>query len=984
MPPAIPLIIAIAVKAVVANAFLAAIISAVLSFAITSLTAKKPKTSSNDFGFRGSASGRVQTVRQPISEHRIISGEARVGGSLTFLESGGSDNNLLHMIITMGSAGPYEEIGTIYINETPVTSDQIDGDGEVISGKYSGKLRLKKHLGAHDQVADADLVSETSVGSSFKGGGICYVYARLTYDTDIYNGVPSVSAVIKGRKPYDGRGSPTQDPDDPSTWEYSTNAMVNTLDYLRGVPSKIGDGTVVRRFGLNTVDASIDLVAFAAAADVCDEAVALAGSPSETEPRYTSNGVFETSRKPYEILNDLRTAFAGDLIYTGGVWTPVVGEYTAPTRAAITVDDLRSAPTFRPKVSRRDLYNAVKGVFVSPNHSWMPTDYPPVTSTVYEAEDNGRRIWADVDTPFTTSAATAQRLAKLNLEGHRRQVSATLPCKLTAFDIRAGDIIPLTFARFGYVNKPFYVSSWTLAAGGANGDDLSYGIDLGVKEIDANVFTWNAEDASLSVQPTSTLPDPFTVAPPTNLTVASGDAELFVRLDGTIFSRMQVSWTAPADKFVTSGGRVEVQYKKSADSVWEKWGTVEGSETFIHILDVEDGVAYDIAARSINGLGVRSDTSENRAFWSAYLASQTVQGKDAVPPDADTFNVARQSDGTRRFTFSLSPVPADVKSGGGYQIRAALGSGLAWEALSDIHTGLLSASPYETNELAAGTYTFGIKVVDSSGNESTNAVTIDAVLGDPRLRAVVASRYEYDLGWDGVIVSGHVNHAGYLEGVAASGSPSTDWGSLPNTWAELEDTWLGVVPSESTMVYTTGEIDLGTDLTFNPLVTAEVTGALTLEMQVGSSADGSSEGSPDSDNPWTAVDSVSGVRYIRARMTIVGVTPFATQMYMLVDGEVQLETYEDVDTSSSTIPEFESLGVGHFRLRTRGSTAAISVATITAFQNSGSGWTADLVFKNTTLTGSPNDDYPAVEYKIYKDGVLTDAIIDVELKGTKT
>lgn len=987
MPPAIPIVVAVAVKAAGFSLAVAAIASLVTSFVVSALTSKKPKTPNFDFGFRSSSSGRTQTVRQPISPQTVVYGQARVGGVLTFIESAsaaGKANLNLHMVITLGSGGPYEEIGDVYINETRITDSQIDPDGSVNSGRYQNYARIKKHLGGHDQVADPDLVAETSIDSNFRGQGICYLYVRLQWNVQVYNGIPNISAVVKGRKIHDMRGSPSQDPDNPDEWQYSNNAILCAYDYTRGVPHKRGDGTVVRRFGLNAADTSIDSENVSDLATICDQDVPLAGSPLQTEKRYTSNGVVETQREPYAILNDMRTSFAGDVIYTSGQWSYTVGQYLTPT-VTLTEDDLMGPPTIRPHLPRRELFNAVKGVFVSPDNSWQPTDYPPLTSSTYEAEDNNRRIWADFDLPFTTSSSTAQRLAKLNLEGARRQVSVDLLCKLTAFQVKTGDTIALTLERFGWTEKSFYVTNWEMVDDSSGGGKY-LGVNLSLREIDSTVFDWSAEETAMTPPASPTLPDPFNVAPPTSLVITSGNDELFLRADGTVFTRMKVAWTAPADEFVTSGGRIEIFYKQSSSASWDKWGNVPGDETFVHILDVNDGISYDVAARSANSLGVYSDTDADPNNWSA-SDMHTVAGKSAAPSDVDTFNVSRLPDGTRRFVWTHSPVPVDVRTGGGYQIKYVAGAGGVWGSMTDLHEGLWLVSPYETNELAAGTYTFGIKAVDSSGNESENATIIEATLGDPRLRNVLVSQNEFDLGWSGTKTNCFVNYEGFLESVGAtSGSPQGDWGSLPATWDDLADTWREIVTSESSetsMVYVTPEIDVGSNVTFNPLVSTSGVGSVTVEMQRGTDADGSAEGSPDDDNAWEALGIAEATRYIRFRLTVTGDAAILYSATTLLDAETQIEDYEDLNTSSSTIDEFESLATGHFRVRTRGNTASITSAQITAFQSAGSGWTWEVLSKNTTLSGSPNDDFPAAEFKIYQNGVLADATVDVSIKGTK-
>jgi hypothetical protein len=49
-----------------------------------------------------------------------------------------------------------------------------------------------------------------------------------------------------------------------------------------------------------------------------------------------------------------------------------------------------------------------------------------VTSSTFETEDGGEQTLLDLALPFTTSAATAQRLAKLTLFRGREQMTSRL------------------------------------------------------------------------------------------------------------------------------------------------------------------------------------------------------------------------------------------------------------------------------------------------------------------------------------------------------------------------------------------------------------------------------------------------------------------------------------------------------------------------------------------------------------------------------
>jgi hypothetical protein len=457
---------------------------------------------------------------------------------------------------------------------------------------------------------------------------------------------------------------------------------------------------------------------------------------------------------------------------------------------------------------------------------------------------------------------------------------------------------------------------------------------------------------------------------PSIVNVRSDESVMVRNSDGSLDSRILVTLGAPGSLALSRIFRLEAYYRPSDSAgAWNSLGTFARDEREISVRPVEDGEKYDMQFRYV----FRDD--QPGEFTT--VAGHMVLGKLTPPPAVTTFNVARLADGTRKFEWSSLVIPPDVANGGGYVIRYGLGTGVAWEDMADLFTqGLLKTSPVETNELAAGTYTFGIKMVDGSGNESNNAATIEAVLGDPRLRDAIHHRLERGLGWPGDKTDCFVNSNGYLEAI---GDPATGrWADLPDTWAALADTWLGIVPSVSPIVYVTETIDLGADRAFTPLATFSGLGTPTIEMETGTDADGAPTGG------YVALAPASA-RYIRIRLTVAGAAILARELAVILDGETKVINIEDINTASSADPRFESIAAGHFKYETDGTIGGIITAQIVAFQNDGDGGRkVDLLSKATTITGGVN---PAAEFKMYKDiagtWTLADATVDLEIKGYK-
>lgn len=620
----------------------------------------------NDFA--AMSRDRTVSVRQPITPWRVIYGQVRVGGVYTFLHT--TDNNrYLHIVLTM-AGHEVEEIGDIYFNDEIVP---LDGSGNA-TGKYAGKVRIKKATGATTQAAYTDLVSEASDKwtANHRQRGKASVYVRLEFDQDLFpNGVPNVTAVIKGRKVYDPRTGLTA---------WSANPALCLNDYLT-------DSTI----GLGAVYASeIDATTLTAAANACDENVTLAAGG--TEDRYTVNGEFSTGDKPQRVIENLLSAMAGQAVFTGGKWYIHAGVYTSPT-ITLSEADARAPLRITTRVSRRENFNAVKGVCVSPDNNWQPSDFPPITNATYLSEDNSERVWRDIELPFTTSMATAQRLAKIQLEKARQQITVSLPCKLTAYRVKAGDTVSLTNTRMGWSAKAFDVIESRLTIDTADGAP-ALGVDLILRETASTVYDWSSsEETIVDAAPDTDLPDPFTVQPPGALTVTE---ELYVTRSGDgVKTKANLSWLASIDAFAA---RYEVQYKLTSATDYTVAG--ETAALAFEVFDLTPG-SYTFRVRAINQLAVRSSYS---------TTAQNISGLLAAPTAPQNMTISSVSS-LAILRWDRSP-DVDVRIGGKIEFRHSPGSTL-WAESTSIGEAVAGSETVAVLPLKAGNYL--ARAVDSSG-----------------------------------------------------------------------------------------------------------------------------------------------------------------------------------------------------------------------------------------------------------------------------
>ena len=520
------------------------------------------------------------TTKQAISPRKVIYGQTRVGGTIVYMETTES-NKYLHLVIAFAGheVNKFENDGTngtVYFNETPVTYNLSTGLAD--GGSYSGKAKIQVKLGTDNQTVFTDLDSASTLWTSnHRLRGIACAYIRLEYDANVYmNGIPNISFKISGKKVYDPRTTTTA---------FSQNPALCLADYLCDT-----------RYGLGADYATeIDETALIAAANICEQQIPLAAGGYEN--RYLLNGTFDTSVAPETVISDMLSSMCGKLIFTNGKWTILAGEYYSPS-LTFDEDDLRSGLKIQSLVSRRELFNGIKGTFTSAQDNYIASDFPPVISDTYIAQDNNEEVTKSIQLPFTTSPSMAQRLAKIELLKARQQISLVLPLKLIGLKANVGDVIYVRNTRLGWVDKTFEVVSSTVVF-----DNDAIGVDLELRETNSDIYYWNAsEELAYDASPNTSLPNPFSVGSVTNLTWTQD--KFFVNGLGSL------SWTAPTDVLLShyilrieyssyiQGPKTEAQIAKI-----KRETTVYG--TNYTITDLPSGY-YKAYLGAVNQLGVKS------------------------------------------------------------------------------------------------------------------------------------------------------------------------------------------------------------------------------------------------------------------------------------------------------------------------------------------------------------------------------------------
>jgi hypothetical protein len=635
----------------------------VTSWAVKALS---PKAASMSPADTMNSQGTLVNARSAAAPHDYVYGTVRKGGTITYLEATGASNKYLHMILTL-AGHEVNAIGDIYIDDQIAT---IDGSGYVTSQSWASKIRIIKYTG-NQTTAPALLLAESAqINSTFVGNGLAYLYIRLEFDQDVFpNGIPLFTAMVQGKKVYDPRTSSTA---------FSANAALCVRDYIT-TSSGLGD-------------ASVNDTTFSASANVCDENITLA--VGGTEKRYSMNGVINAEQTPNDILQQMMTCCAGTTFWGQGEWQLKVGYYTPPVKT-FTLDDLRGPISLQTRQSMGSIFNSVVGTFNDAAQSYITVDYPKLTSATFLAEDNSVDSPIDLALPFTTSAASAQRISKLTLFRGREQMTLSAEFGMAGFEVQVGDIVAFTNDRYGWTAKEFEVIGWRFYA---NQDAGDLRVNLELRETSEAAFDWTAEESTI-ISNNSNLPSPNAVQT-VGITVTAETRILREKVTSVI----KISTSVSVENFID---RIEVEGKLSSSATWLPIGS--GPVGIYEWNDVSSDY-YDLRARSISQLGVKSP-------WTT-VSNFQVSGIVTPPEDVSGF-----SSDLNGGTINLSWTPLGSLDLSYYLVRHALEESGA--TFGNATTAVPKVSrPATSVAVPSRSGTYMIKAYDKTGNGSAAYTSI--------------------------------------------------------------------------------------------------------------------------------------------------------------------------------------------------------------------------------------------------------------------
>ncbi len=643
----------------------------------------------------------------------IVYGTRKVGGNVVFLETSGTDNQYLYMALIL-SEGEINDISSIHINDNQVTWSGDIADNTQITVASSDAnfydeaslITCEPHFGSDSQSASSLLSTLSSWTSNHRLRGLAYLAIRFEWNADKFGSLPTVQAIVQGKKVYNPNldstvtgGSGSHRADTSSTWAYSDNAILQLLDYLRN--ERFGMGITNSYFNSNFAD-------WQTASDVCDAQITPFSGASQID-LMDSHCVIDTSRKAIDNVKEFVRGSRSYLNFSGGKYNILV-ETTGSASITLTEDNILGGISITSK-NKNSRYNRVIVNFINPDKDYQSdtAQFPPVDETGLasadthanmKTADGGLLLEGRFDFSMLTNPYQAQEMAEIILRRSRSSLDISLKGDATALDLSIGDIVNITHATPSFSAKPFRVQSLTVNA--------DHTVSLQCSEHQDSFYAFGTQQAVANI-PDTTLPNPFSVQPPASITLSD---ELVEYADGIVITRLLITIGASPDKFVDN---YEVQIKQTLDpngsAVSDSFREIAvGKILEYQHLNVIDGATYQVRVRAVNTIASKS------TFIST---TRVIVGGVEPPSNVEDFAVELHGQNHLKLTWTPPFANSDLDISF-YEIRYQnVTTGSNW-----INSTNLVRCPRRKCDNAivpARVGSYLIKAIDKNGNSSAEA-----------------------------------------------------------------------------------------------------------------------------------------------------------------------------------------------------------------------------------------------------------------------
>lgn len=540
-----------------------------------------------------------------------------------------------------------------------------------------------------------------TVNSRFTGKvsglrNLAYLAVTLESSDQLKGGFPTISCIAQGVKIKTWNGSVWS-----SGVAFSDNPAACVRDFL-----------INTRYGVGLPESLIDNSSFGEVYDYCDVLVS-DGTITGLEKRFNLNFVIDSKRPAVDILQDMCNCFGGFLIWAGNKLKLRV-EKVENVVQNFAMDNIVEGSFSYQYAPKDSMINRLKVQYIDPTQN-----YTKVFAMAEDKIDQDERsaieggngvVEKELSLMGITKFSRASRLANFALKSSK---AAPMLCKfkvgIYAIHCEPGDVVSVSHDVSGWVNKPFRIVNMREEPN----DEMS----LTCKEYNESVYDDSyGSGVSIYSYGSPSLPNK-PLDDVTNLVIT--ESPIYINKDGVVMLDIQVQFTAPTSLDYFSHYQIEL---KKASGSFVSVGNTSSTSYTISVVEAE--IAYQVRVKVVSIYGLLSSGVTS--------SSLTIIGKMAPPENVSYFSVLQEG-GNLNFEWkAVSDV--DLL---GYEIR----EGSSWESAQFIVKKLPNENTHSLTTFNAGSKTFRIKAVDTSGNYSTSDTT-DSIVLTAKPSSVLIANYD--------------------------------------------------------------------------------------------------------------------------------------------------------------------------------------------------------------------------------------------------
>lgn len=492
----VTIVTALGISAIVgatAATAIAMAINMVVAMIVTKAFSNQPSFDTGSSGSSPNPGNRQQLPPATDNKLPVLYGSAFVGGQVIDLSISANNQELYYVIalaeVTNTNSGQTADtitFGAIYFGGKRVqfqgngytVASLLDESTGIVDTTVNGKIEFYLYRNGSNSPAN----SAVSAITVMQTAGLIYTWDNTKSMTNcafaILHLSYSQSANIRGLE---------------ATKFEMTNSRTDT-------GACIQDYLINTRYGCAIPSSQIDTASLAALTTYSNENFTYVsnGGGLAAQPRFKFNGTLETNRTVMQNLQDMATCCDCLIKYNEitAKWGVIVQSPAYTAAMNINDSNMISAITISP-MDIAASYNVIECKF--PDN----TNQDAFASTTFDlAQIDPALLYPNepvnklsLSLPLTNNSVTAQYIANRFLKAGREDLQVEVSVSFVGVQLDAGDIVTVTNANYGWVNKPFRINKVVQQFN----DDGSIAVQLNMSEYNATVY----DDVSVTeFQPT--------------------------------------------------------------------------------------------------------------------------------------------------------------------------------------------------------------------------------------------------------------------------------------------------------------------------------------------------------------------------------------------------------------------------------------------------------------------------------------------------